>query len=137
MHVPALLAIVTLNLISIISLSSLGVVTSGCTMIVTIPLPLETWTIGTGILTIHPLNPGGTLLLGLFLCALSPFNRCCCISTHFNQCSWVEALVSWSSGPVWSGDTLLTMPALEAYEVLYFSCLCSPSAFPATCIKVM
>ena len=120
--------------------SSLGLVTSGYAMIVTTALSLGTWTIDTGILTIPPLTPVEPLSLGLFGMFWAPLMAaisCCCISTHFDQGTSMGALISWSSSPARSVNTLLTMPALEAYDVLCFSCSCSPSALLAAPIKVM
>ena len=83
-HMPPPLTIVTLNLIYIISPSGLGLVTYDCTMIVTAALLLRKWTTGTGIPTIPPLTPSGTLLLGLLWQALIPFKSCHQLLLHFN-----------------------------------------------------
>ena len=49
---------------------------------------------------------------------------CYCILTHFDQGSYID-------------DASLTMPNVEAYEVLCSSCSCLASAFLVTCIRAM
>ena len=74
-HMPPTLAVIALDLVSIIP-PSLILIASGYIIIAVTTLPLGPWAIAAGVSIVISLTPVGSLPLGFLWCTLSPFSGC-------------------------------------------------------------
>ena len=71
LHMPQILAIIALDLVSIIPLS-LILITSGCSITLVTTLPLGPWAIVTGVLIVSSLTPHWVPVIGSSLVHFEP-----------------------------------------------------------------
>ena len=134
-YMPQILAIIALDLVSIIPLSLILII-SGCSITLVTTLPLGSWAIVTGVLIVSSLTPIGSLSLGLLWCILSPFDSCHELLLHLNQLcprhpsrslrvrSGISFMAQWDiTNYTRLRDTGVIMPLLFVFAFSLPSCL--------------